>query len=402
MTTSPEVVRQSDLRHQLVLDRTTMEELGRVEVMWMYPSAHRVLGFVCKAGAFGAQKTAFKLAQISTLGLNGILTQNQPEATDAVKVRQLESLLHCEVWSDTGSKIGKIVDYQFNLKTGNITHYLLASSGWAGIAGDLYQFPPTQVLSIGRKRILVTETAAQTFAVYQSGIKQTLSKAKSVLQEDYGQATTELRSLSKQAQGRLQTLTGQFKERARSLSKQAQEEIQTLNEQLQEDAQTLAEQAKETSQVFAERMKERTQTFGEQLEDGIQILGEQVEDGIQTLTVQAKEILDPPVSSSALNSHASDLNVSDLNALDLDTAGDDATQPNHVDGFAQATEPTHPSPPHSSATSWDDDDDEPWITDAIEPLSAHFIPQQTQHTATQPGSVTASEADPDDDDEPWI
>lgn len=387
MTTLPDVIRQSNLLKQLVLDRSTMEALGRVEVMWMYPSAHRVLGFVCRTGTFGAKKTAFRLAQISTLGANGVLTHNQPEATDATKVRQLESLLHCEVWSDTGNKIGKIIDYLFKLRTGEITHYLLASSGWAGIAGDLYQLPPTQILSIGRKRVLVTESAAQTFAVYQTGMKQTLANAKAVLQEDYGQATEELRSLSKQAQtateqakGRLQNLTGQLKERARSLSQQAQETIQTINEQLQEEAQTIVEQARENSQVLADRMKERTQTFGEQFEDGIHILSEQVEDGIQTLTVQAKEILDPTTTD------------------DLDQTPSQAQTP-----LSQPA--SRHSEPGSTPSASDSDDDAPWIDDAwiteeaIVPPPAIESPHPTALPSHQSDSETMSA---DDDDAPWI
>ncbi|MBD2073650.1 PRC-barrel domain-containing protein [Phormidium sp. FACHB-592] len=399
MTTPPDLIRQSDLLNQLVLDRSTMETLGRVEVMWMYPSAHRVLGFVCKAGSFGTKKTAFRLAQISTLGSNGILTHNQPEETDATKVRQLESLLQCEVWSDTGNKSGKIIDYLFSLRTGEINCYLLASSGWAGIAGDLYQLPPAQILSLGRRRVLVTESVAQNLAVYQTGIKQTLAKAKAVLQEDYGQATEELRSLSQQAQtvteqakGRLQSLTGQFKERARSLSQQAQATIQTFNEQLQEDAQTIVGQTRENSQQLTERMKERTQTFSAQFGDSIQILTEQVEDGIQTLTVQAKEILEPTLADE----------------LDTLSAPEDAAKQSSVPDSHQAspeTFSTAPSAIPSEATDLDDDapwiDDEPWIADeSIAPPTPIKPPQPTTElpASTQPDS----KVDDLDDDEPWI
>jgi uncharacterized protein YrrD/uncharacterized protein YjbJ (UPF0337 family) len=400
MTTPPDLIRQSDLLNQLVLDRSTMETLGRVEVMWMYPSAHRVLGFVCKAGSFGTKKTAFRLAQISTLGANGILTHNHPEETDATKVRQLESLLQCEVWSDTGNKSGKIIDYLFSLRTGEITCYLLASSGWAGIAGDLYQLPPSQILSLGRRRVLVTENVAQNLAVYQTGIKQTLAKAKAVLQEDYGQATEELRSLSQQAQtvteqakGRLQSLTGQVKERARSLSQQAQATIQTFNEQLQEEAQTIVGQTRENSQQLTERMKERTQTFSAQFGDSLQILTEQVEDGIQTLTVQAKEILEPTLADEL-----------DTRPSTPEDAAKQSSVPNSHQPSPETLSAT-PSTTPSEATDLDDDapwiDDEPWIDDDSIALSTPIKSPQPRIEplpSTQPDSKT----DDLDDDEPWI
>ncbi|MBD1870143.1 PRC-barrel domain-containing protein [Cyanobacteria bacterium FACHB-471] len=349
MTTRPEVIKQSELLNQLVLDRNSLEELGRVEVLWMHPPKHQVLGFVCKSGFLGAKKTAFKLAQLSTLGTNGVLTQGQPEETDADKVRKLESVIGHEIWSDAGNKIGRITDYLFNLKTGAITQYLFISSGWGGIAGDVYQLPPTQILSVGSKRVLVSETTAHKCALYREGIKQRLTKAGDVLKEDYVQATQEWRSLTQRAQSatggakeRLQTLAEQAKERAHFLSQQAKDRAQTFGEQIKAESQTIAQQAKEKSQTLAEQLKERTQT-----------LGKQVEEGIQTLTVQAEEIFDPDVKHAPNSSPpAPDTTPSDstsssheAKAVDSDYWGDRSDEP---DQSAQFDQPI-------------DDDDEPWI-----------------------------------------
>jgi uncharacterized protein YrrD len=292
MATRPEVVRQSDLINQLVLDRNTLEELGRVEVLWMYPPAHRVLGFICKTGFLGAKKIVFKLDQIEALGTNGVLTRAQPEETEAAKVNQLESLLQHEVWSDSGDKLGKITDCLFNLQTGEISQYLLVSSGWHGIADDIYQLSPAQIASVGRKRVLVAETTARSLTIFSEGLQQKLNKARDVLREDYlqikQQALQELKAIAQQAQvkteqakGQFQTFTERAKERAQSFSQQAQERWQTLNEQIQTEAEQLAQRTQERRQTLAEQLKERTQA-----------LSKQMEEGIQTLTVHAEEILD--------------------------------------------------------------------------------------------------------------
>jgi uncharacterized protein YrrD len=265
MATHPEVVRQSDLLNQLVLDRNTMEELGHVDVLWMHPPVHRVLGFICKSGFLGTKKTAFNLAQIRTLGANSILVNAKPVETDSEKVRQLESLINCEVWSDAGNKIGRITDCLFNFKTGAITEYLFVSSGWGAIAGGVYLLPPSKILSFGNKRVLVSEAAAQTLAVYREGIKQKLTKAGDFLKEDYIQATQEVRSLAKQAQA----ATEQARERAQALAEQAKDRVQTLNEQLKEETQTLAKQAKEKGQILVEQVKEGTQTISEQVKENL-------------------------------------------------------------------------------------------------------------------------------------
>jgi uncharacterized protein YrrD len=250
MTTQPAVVKQSDLLNQLVLDRSTMEELGRVEVLWTYPAAHRVFGFICKSGFLGKHKTAFKLPQIHTLGASSILVHSQPEATDSEKVQQLESLLHCEVWSDAGNKIGRITDYLFSLQTGEISHYLFSSSGWGGITGTIYQLPPNYILSVGSKRVLVPESAVQSFAVYREGIHQKLSKAREVLKEDYSQVAQELRWFVRQAQ----TAAEHAKAQAQAAAEQAKEKAQSQAEQLREKTHTFTEQAKTRSQEFVEQI----------------------------------------------------------------------------------------------------------------------------------------------------
>ncbi len=282
MATQPEVVKQSEFLNQLVFDRNTMEELGHVDVLWMHPPVHRVLGFICKSGFLGNKKTAFNLAQIKTFGASSILVNAKPVETDSEKVRNLESLIGCEVWSDNGNKIGKITDCLFNLKTGAITQYLFASSGWGGITSGVYLLPPSQILSFGRKRVLISEVAAQTLAVYREGIKQKLNKAGSLLKEDYTQASQELRLLAKQAQA----ATEQARERAQSLAEQAIDKVQTLNEQFKED-QTLTKQSQEKGQTLVEQVKERVQT-----------IGEQVKEGTQTLVEQVKEKLDPVVDKN--------------------------------------------------------------------------------------------------------
>jgi len=255
MTTQGEIVRQSDLLNRIVIDRSTMEELGSIDVLWMHPPVHRVLGFICKSGFLGTKKTAFNLAQIKTLGTNSILVNARPVETDSEQVRKLESLIGCEVWRDDGDKNGKIIDCLFNLKTGAITQYLFVSHGWGGIASDIYLLPPRQILSFGNKRVLVS--VAENLDVYRPGIRQKLSKAGYSLQQEYEQATQELRSLAKQAQA----ATTEAKERAQALVEQAKQKVQTLNEQLKEEteekSQSLVEQVKERAQVISEQVKEK-------------------------------------------------------------------------------------------------------------------------------------------------
>lgn len=219
-----EIAKQSDVLNQTVLDRTSMQELGHVEVLWMYPKVHRVLGFICKSGWLGKKKTAFNLEQLETIGSNGVLVNSKPVETDAEKVKQLESLVGCEVWTDAGDQVGKVVDYLFDLETGEIQHYLYVSEGWSGIVGSVYLLPPNYILRFGNQRVLVPKDSVQSFTVYRGGVQEKFSKVKDLLKEEKTQVAQEVRSFADLAREKAR----QLKEKARSVTEQAYEFVEEI------------------------------------------------------------------------------------------------------------------------------------------------------------------------------
>lgn len=249
MTAQPDYVKQSELLDQLVLDRASMEELGRVEVLWSYPKLHRVLGFICKSGFMDRRKTAFNLDQLDRIGTNGVLVNSAPVETDRDRVRQLESLINCEVWTDEGNKIGKIVDYVFDLKTGNIRQYLMAGSGIQGLTGKMYALYPSQILSLGSTRVLVSEAIADGLDLYQAGIEQKLEeklkRANERLTEEKSQAKEGLQSLFQKAKtvtSQVKDVTFQVKDQVTEQVKERAKDLREVTEQVKERAQDLLEE----------------------------------------------------------------------------------------------------------------------------------------------------------------
>lgn len=224
MPQQPEVIKQSDLLNQVVLDRASMREMGQIEVLWTYPKAHRVFGFICKSGWLGSKKTAFNLDQLDAIGSDGILVNSLPVETDAEKVRQLECLVGYEVWTDAGDRVGKIVDYIFDLLTGEIQHYLYVSNGWGGIVGSVYLLPPNYILRLGNQRVVVPEGSVESFGVYRAGIQDQFSKVKDLLKEEKSQVTEEMRSLVQKAR----SLAEQAKEKAKNVAEQVKEQTAQL------------------------------------------------------------------------------------------------------------------------------------------------------------------------------
>ncbi|WP_448561455.1 PRC-barrel domain-containing protein [Trichothermofontia sp.] len=256
MVKQPRTIRQSELLNQLVLDRNTMEELGQIEVVWMYPQIHRVLGFVCHSGFLGRQKSAFKLKQITALEENSVLVTEKPTETDAERVRQLESLVHCEVWSDQGNRVGQIIDFVFDLETGEIHNYLLVASRLAALTDGVYQLPPRKIISLGRKRVLIAEATIARLDVYQGGIKQTLSKAGEWLKGDLEQVVEDWRSWRQAAQAKTRQVGGKLQGWISQVTRSTQDWTQQTLEQAKHAGQTWAEQVKESRQTWQARLND--------------------------------------------------------------------------------------------------------------------------------------------------
>jgi uncharacterized protein YrrD len=238
-----EYIRHSEIIDQLVLNRSTLDELGKVEVLWEYPQAHRVLGFICKSGSFDRHKTAFNLDQLDTIGSNGIMVSTDPVETDAERVRQIQSLVHCEIWTDTGNRVGKIVDHVFHLKTGVVRQYLLTTGGIQGLAGKIYALYPSQILSAGTKRVLVSAAIVNDLEVYQPGLQARIAKFSDVLREEKSQASQGLQSLMSRAKTKAQVLAEQAREQAQTLSaellesaEQVKGRVRDLSEELRDES----------------------------------------------------------------------------------------------------------------------------------------------------------------------
>ncbi|MCY7407761.1 MAG: PRC-barrel domain-containing protein [Alkalinema sp. CAN_BIN05] len=249
---SEEFIRQSQLIDKIVLDRATMDECGRIEVMWCYPKVHRVLGFICKSGSFDRTKMAFNLDQLDKIGENGVLVMSAPVETDRDRVQQLESLIGCEVWTDEGKRVGRINDYVFQLKSGNIRHYLLASSGLQGLTGKLYSLYPSQILGYGRGRVMVSGGIVPGLELYQVGMDQKLEQKFSGLEE---RIERKLKRVADRINERLDDHgTEQSSDRLNSDASQ-------VGQDLQAGFQSLFNRARSLGTEVSSKVKERAQDF---------------------------------------------------------------------------------------------------------------------------------------------
>lgn len=273
MADAAKIMRHSQLLNRLVIDRDTTEELGRIDVVWMHPPAHRVMGFICKPGFMTKQRYAFNLKQLYRIGPESILVSAGAAETNVKEVALLETLIGLELWTDAGERLGRIIDCLFDQQTGNITHYLFKSGGWRGFTSGVYQLPPRAVMSFGRKKVLVTAKVSKNLKVFQEGLEDRLVQVSDRIKSGY---TQELDSLTSRAQ----KLTQQAEERLQKLAEQANEQVEAFGQA--EEEEDFGQQLQEKSQKLMQQAKQKGRALWERVEDGAFNLTEELADSAES------------------------------------------------------------------------------------------------------------------------
>ncbi len=194
MSTPSQVLKHSDLLKRLVLDRETVEEVGRVSGLLVDSQAQRILGLTCKSGWLGSKQKTFAWKQIEAIGADSVLVSHQDNHTSEI-TESVNPVLGSEVWSDSGNKVGKIIDLLFNGETGDVINYMFSPNGWQGLMEGTYLLAPIMISSVGDKRVIVLEKAVQNPPKYTEGLSEKISQATEFIQKDYEQTKQDFKSV---------------------------------------------------------------------------------------------------------------------------------------------------------------------------------------------------------------
>lgn len=253
MSTAQQTIRRSALINRRAIDRQTVEDIGRIEQVWLDPLSDRVVGFTCKLGLLSNQKRWFTWTQIDTIGDHVLVNTNpgNPEVEQPVSV--VTAIGH-EVLTDAGNKAGTVVDFLFEGKTGAVISYLFQSSGWRGVINGIYVLPVTAISSRGSKRMIVAETAVAEPQQYVEGIGQRVGHATEVLKKDLDETLKHVEGVKQGAQHWAKNVEG-VKQGAQKLAGEFQDKAQVVKEQAGakwSQFQTARSQGKDLKEPIAE------------------------------------------------------------------------------------------------------------------------------------------------------
>lgn len=252
MSNRPLSLRHSELIGCTVLDRETTEELGHIDLVWMDPPEHRVLGFICKRGLLGNQRLVFRLPQIHSLGNRTVWVVGEPKRTTQARVKPLESLISLDVLSERGDRLGRIHDCHFSLQTGRISQYLISYGHLRALPlkplsraklplghislpnrPDLslqallqteIPLSPEAILSYGSRRVLIADGIADGIWADYPGLRDRLNQ---VAQQMRQEVTQQVRQEYEQISGQVSQNLKQWSDEAQSTVKRTLDEVQT-------------------------------------------------------------------------------------------------------------------------------------------------------------------------------
>ena len=101
---------------------------GNGENVWMHPPVHRILGWYSRPSNFDLKRNVWRLNQITQIIDNEIYVKGDPAISDLATLNRFPTLINANLINISGSKIGVIVDFLFEIKTGNIIYYLVSRS----------------------------------------------------------------------------------------------------------------------------------------------------------------------------------------------------------------------------------------------------------------------------------
>lgn len=250
--TDDALLRHSQLLNRLVIDYDTTEELGIVDTLLVEAQRAQVTGIVSRAGWLGRQQQTFAWSQLVSIGKDSVLIHAQP-AAERADGNAAQEMIGLEVWTDSGDKAGHIADYLFDRQTGAVTLYLF-QQGLRELTEGLYGLSPEAILSVGRKRMMVSAAAVEQAEIQSAGLNQRAAQAADFLRADYRQTRQDWSALKQGAQ----SWFGKLQQQTQKLSEYTQENLPELTEQLQEKTQ----QARNQVRQRVDQLKDRLQQTG--------------------------------------------------------------------------------------------------------------------------------------------
>lgn len=176
--TSESIRQRSDLLGTQIITRNTGKRLGIISQVWVDIDRQEIIGFGVKDNilAVSALPRFMNLDSISQIG-DVILVEDDRAIEDYIEADAYNTLIGCEVITETGELLGKVRGFKFDIEDGKLVSIIIASIGLPQVPEQVistYELPIEEVVSTGPDRLIVFEGAEARLIQLSVGVLERL------------------------------------------------------------------------------------------------------------------------------------------------------------------------------------------------------------------------------------
>jgi sporulation protein YlmC with PRC-barrel domain len=162
---------RADLLGTQVITRSTGKRLGVISQLWVDVDSQEVVAMSLRPSLFYGTPQEMLLDSVRQIG-DVILVEND-DAIAAIDTDRYNSLINCEVITETGEVLGKVRGFKFDVDTGKLASLTIATFGYPLIPDRVlstYELPIEEIVSSGPDRLIVYEGAEERLSQLTVGL----------------------------------------------------------------------------------------------------------------------------------------------------------------------------------------------------------------------------------------
>jgi sporulation protein YlmC with PRC-barrel domain len=168
---SAEYRQRADLLGTQVITRSTGKRLGVISQLWVDVDSQEVVAMSLRPSLFYGTPQEMLLDSVRQIG-DVILVEND-DAIATIDTDRYNSLINCEVITETGEVLGKVRGFKFDVDTGKLASLTIATFGYPLIPDRIlstYELPIEEIVSSGPDRLIVYEGAEERLSQLTVGL----------------------------------------------------------------------------------------------------------------------------------------------------------------------------------------------------------------------------------------
>ena len=141
---------------------------------WMYPSFHRLLGWISSPSNFKIRREVWRLNQLKGLSHNEVYVKGKPSISDQQTLDRFPTLMNSDIFNNDGEKIGLIADFVFEPNKGKILYYLVSRSNPSIPGSSRWRLEISHILDQQPGSISSDLNSLEDLPIYKASIKEEL------------------------------------------------------------------------------------------------------------------------------------------------------------------------------------------------------------------------------------